>query len=74
MGHFLKLFSMGGHDDDPRLRPGISSCFQYLPSVQFRHHQVGDDEIEGLPSNGFNGLPAIFDRKNLVTLLREGLV
>jgi len=68
------LFVSPGCDDDhPGLRLSLCRHFQYFPSVQFWHDQVGDDEVKVLRLGCLNGFPPILDGGDLIPFLGKSL-
>lgn len=61
------------HDDDFKLGPVLLDRFQYLPTIHFWHKKIGDDEIKGFCFEEFKSFLSIFYRKDLITLLGQGL-
>jgi len=60
---------MGRNDDHSGGGFGPFDRFQYFPSVQLRHEQICDDEIEVLAFDGLDRLASILDRDDIVPFL-----
>ena len=60
-------------DDHPRLRLTLCRHFQYFPSIQFWHDQVGDDEVKMLDLGCLDGFSPILNRNDLIPFLGKGL-
>ena len=52
---------------------GLCRHFQYFPSIQFWHDQIGNDEVKVLHLGCLDGFLPILNGNNLIPLLRKGL-